>query len=122
MTERTFTETLLHWLAATAAVMVTAYLLPGVAVSGFFAAFVTAITLGLINTFIRPFLLVLTLPLTVATLGLFALVLNALLVILASAVVPGFTVAGFLWAATFSVVLFLVTVILQTFSPPRRRT
>lgn len=104
-----------HWLISTVAVVITAYLLPGVAVEGLFAALVAAVVLGIINAFIRPVALLLTLPLTVVTLGLFALVLNALLVLLAAAVVPGFVVAGFWWAVAFSLVLSLVNAVLYRF-------
>lgn len=91
------------------AVMVAAYLLPGVEVEGYFAAFVTAIVLGLLNTFLKPVLIFLTLPITVVTLGLFTLVVNAGVILLAGLIVEGFTVAGFWWALLFSVVLSLVS-------------
>ena len=97
-----------NWLIFTLAVIVAAYLLPGVTVSGFFAALVTALVLGFINTFIKPIVVILTLPINILTLGLFYLVINTLLIMLASAIVPGFTVANFWWAALFSIVLWLV--------------
>jgi len=99
---------LLQWLASGLAIIITAYLLPGVRVAGFFAALVTALILGLINAFIRPVLILLTLPLNILTLGLFTLVINALLIMLAAAVVPGFTVQGFWWALLFGLVLAVV--------------
>jgi len=86
---------LINWLISALAVVVTAYLLPGVRLSGFVAALVTALVLGLINAFIKPVLSLLTLPLTIVTLGLFSLVLNALLILLAAKLVPGFQVNGF---------------------------
>ncbi len=88
--------------------MVAAYLLPGVRVDDFFAALVAAVVIGLINTFLRPVFILLTLPINILTLGLFTLVINALLIMLASSLVPGFQVANFGWAMLFSVVLFLV--------------
>lgn len=91
------------------AVMVAAYLLPGVKVEGYFVAFVVAIVLGLLNTFLKPVLLFLTLPITVVTLGLFTLIINAGVILLASMIVEGFTVDGFWWALLFSVVLSLVS-------------
>lgn len=88
--------------------MVAAYLLPGVSLSGFFPALVAAVVIGLINTFIKPVLIILTLPINILTLGLLTLVINALLIMLASALVPGFKVANFGWAILFSIVLFFV--------------
>ncbi len=99
---------LINWIVSGLAIVITAYLLPGVRLSGFFAALVTALILGLINAFIKPVLSLLTLPLTVMTLGLFALVLNALLIMLTSTIVPGFQVQGFWWALAFSLVLSIV--------------
>ena len=103
---------LLHWLIRALAIGITAYLLPGVRLSGFAAAIVTALVLGLVNTFIRPLLLLLTLPLNILTLGLFTFVINAALIMLTSAVVPGFVVAGFGWALLFSLVLAVINFVL----------
>jgi putative membrane protein len=100
---------LLQWLVSGLAIIITAYLLPGVRVEGFFAALVTALILGLINAFIRPVLILLTLPLNILTLGLFTLVINALLIMLAAAVVPGFAVQGFWWALLFGLVLAVIS-------------
>ncbi len=105
-------EILLSWLLYAVAIIVSAYLLPGVAVSGFITALIVAVVLGLVNTFIKPILLVLTLPVNILTLGLFTFVINALLILLVSAFVPGFKVAGFWWALLFSVILSLVAAIL----------
>ena len=99
---------LLQWLVSGLAIIITAYLLPGVKLTGFFAALVTALILGLINAFIRPVLILLTLPLNILTLGLFTLVINALLIMLAAAIVPGFAVQGFWWALLFGLVLAIV--------------
>lgn len=99
---------LINWIISGLAIVITAYLLPGVRLSGFFAALVTALVLGLINAFIKPVLSLLTLPLTIMSLGLFALVINALLIMLTSKIVPGFQVQGFWWALAFSLVLTVV--------------
>jgi putative membrane protein len=99
---------LFHWLIRALAIVITAYLLPGVRLSGFFAALVTALVLGLINTFIKPLLLLLTLPLNILTLGLLTFVINALLILLTSSLVPGFAVSGFGWALLFSMVLAII--------------
>jgi len=104
---------LIKWLVNALAIGITAYLLPGVRVSGFFAALVTALVLGLVNIFIRPLLLLLTLPLNILTLGLFTLVINALLILLVAAVVPGFSVRGFWWAVLFGLVLAVVNYVLN---------
>lgn len=99
---------LIQWVISGAAIIITAYLLPGVAVEGFLAALVTALILGLINAIIRPILILLTLPLNILTLGLFTLVINALLIMLAATIVPGFAVQGFWWALLFGIVLAIV--------------
>ncbi|NJC87282.1 MAG: phage holin family protein [Desulfuromonas sp.] len=99
---------LIQWVVSGLAIIITAYLLPGVAVGGFLAALVTALILGLINAIIRPILILLTLPLNILTLGLFTLVINALLIMLAAAIVPGFAVRGFWWAFLFGIVLAIV--------------
>lgn len=99
---------LIKWIVNAVAIIITAYLLPGVRLSGFFAALVTALVLGLVNIFIKPVLLLLTLPLNILTLGLLTLVINALMILLVSAVVPGFNVTGFWWAFLFSLVLAVI--------------
>lgn len=99
---------LIKWIVNAVAIVITAYLLPGVRLSGFFAALVTALVLGLVNVFIKPLLLLLTLPLNILTLGLLTFVINALLILLTSAVVPGFQVTGFWWALLFSLVLAII--------------
>ena len=101
-------QILISWFLSALAIMVAAYLLPGVEITGFFPALAAAVVIGLINTFIKPILIILTLPINILTLGLFTLVINALLIILASKLVPGFQVNGFGWAILFSIVLFFV--------------
>lgn len=99
---------LISLLLGTIAVFVSAYVLPGVQVDGWTTALILAIVMGLINAFIRPLLLLLTLPINILTLGLFTFVVIALCVLLASAIVPGFHVDGFWWAMAFGVVLAIV--------------
>lgn len=108
-------KTITHWIISALAIAVAAYLLPGVHVTGLVAALVLAVVLGFINSFIRPLLILLTLPLSIITLGLFSLVINALLILLASRIVPGFSVDGFLWAFIFGIVLALVNAVLHSF-------
>lgn len=104
---------LIHWLITTVAIIISAYVLPGVTVTGLFAALVTALVLGFLNAIIRPILLILTLPLNILTLGLFTFVINALLIMLTSAIVPGFEVRNFWWALLFSLVLSLINYVLN---------
>ncbi|MFZ3043801.1 MAG: phage holin family protein [Minisyncoccia bacterium] len=96
-----------QWLISTLAILVAAYIVPGVTVT-LPGALVAAVVLGALNLFIRPVLLFFALPITVLTLGLFSLVINALLVMLAAYVVPGFAVAGFLPAFFFALALAVV--------------
>lgn len=90
------------------AVMVTAYVLPGTHIDSVWTAIVVAIVLGIVNAILKPILLILTLPITLLTLGLFTVVINAVLILLVSRVVPGFRVDGFLWAVVFGLVLSIV--------------
>jgi len=86
---------LLVWILNAVALLAVTWLLPSIQVAGFCAALLAALALGFINTLVRPVLALLTLPITVVTLGIFYLVLNGLLFWLASAVIPGFHVEGF---------------------------
>lgn len=101
-------------------VLIAAYILPGVFVDGFFAAIVVSIILGILNWTVKPLLILFTLPLTFLTLGLFLLVINALIILLADAVVPGFTVDGFWWALLFSLVLTVLNSFFQDISGDKR--
>jgi putative membrane protein len=104
---------LLKWLLMTLSVGIAAYLIPGITVSGFFSALLVALFLGIVNTLIRPFLILITLPITILTLGLFTFVINAVLVLLASRVVHGFEVKGFWTAMLFSIVLSVIQYLLN---------
>jgi putative membrane protein len=108
---------IISWLVLTVAVLLTAYLLPGVAVRGFGGALVTALVLGIVNALIRPILMVIAMPITILTLGLFALVINALLILLVARVVPSFHVASFWWALAFSIVVSILSAILGAITP-----
>ncbi|WP_449413922.1 phage holin family protein [Pandoraea soli] len=96
---------LLIWLINAIALLVLPHVVSGIQLKGIGTALVVAVVLGLINAFLRPLLVVLTLPVTVLTLGLFIFVINALLFWLASHVVKGFEVSGF-WAALFGSLLY----------------
>jgi len=100
----------------TFAVFLSAYLLPGVNVDSIFTALVVAIVLGIANTLLRPILILLTLPVNIVTLGLFIFVINGILILLTSAVVPGFFVQNFWWAILFSLVLTLISWFLSRLS------
>ena len=106
---------IIHWIISALAILITAYILPGVHVDSLIAALVLAVVLGAINIFLRPILIFLTLPLTIVTLGLFVLVINGLLVMLATYIVPGFTVANFWSAILFGIVLAIVNAVLHMF-------
>jgi putative membrane protein len=105
----------LRWLILTVAIIATSYLLGGIHVSGFFSAFFAAAILGILNAFFRPLLLLLTLPLNVLTLGLFTFVINAIMLMMASGVIPGFEVHGF-WSAVFgSLLISIISWLLTSF-------
>ncbi|MCX6125444.1 MAG: phage holin family protein [Proteobacteria bacterium] len=99
---------LIHWLAATIAVMITAYVVPGFHVNSVFSAIIAAVVIGFVNIVIWPVLVVLTLPLTVLTFGLFLLVVNGVSLKIAAGLTPGFSIDGFLPAAIGSIVLAAV--------------
>ncbi|MDQ7989299.1 MAG: phage holin family protein [Candidatus Dactylopiibacterium sp.] len=99
--------TLLRWALNAAALMLVPELISGIAVTSFTAALIAALVIGLLNALIRPLLILLTLPITALTLGLFILVINALLFWFASNFVSGFSVAGF-WPALFGALLYSV--------------
>jgi putative membrane protein len=98
---------LLVWVLNAIALLAVAYLYPGVQVQDWKAAAIAALVLGLVNTLVKPVLVLLTLPVTVLTLGLFLIVLNALLFWAVASVVPGFHVTGF-WAAVLGAILYSV--------------
>ena len=106
---------LLHIFINTLAVLTGAYVLKGVKVDGFAAAVVVAIVLGLLNTFLKPILIFLTFPITLITLGLFLLVINAGMILLAAKLVSGFQVENFWWALAYSLVVSLVSSFLNSF-------
>lgn len=108
MIRRFFINILLTSLAA----LLAAYILPGVYISGMITAVVVAVVLALLNSFIRPILVLLTLPITVFTLGLFLLVINILIIKLAASIVDGFEVNSWLSALLFSFMVSIVTSIL----------
>ena len=112
---------LINWVVSAAAAGIAAWLLPGVNLADTRSALVLALVLGLLNAVLRPLLVLLTLPVTVLTLGLFLLVLNAGMVMLAARVVHGFSVAGFWSALLFSLILTIATSILDAIVGGKRK-
>ncbi len=108
---------LISWLIGALAILVTAYILPGVVLTGFVPALAVAVVLGILNAIVKPILVALTLPINVLTLGLFTLVINAVIILLADAVVPGFKVDGFWTAFFFAIVLSVVMYALHVLVP-----
>jgi putative membrane protein len=98
-----------HLLVIAVALWVTAYILPGVDVSSWQALAVASLVLGFLNAIVRPLLVLLTLPITVLTLGLFYLVVNGLVFALAARLVPGFSVASIWWAILGALVVSLIS-------------
>jgi putative membrane protein len=105
---------LIHWLISAASLMIVAYIFPGIQLRGLGAALIAPIVIGLVNATIGLILKIVTLPLTVLTLGLFWFIINALMLQLAAALVPGFFVAGFLSAFFGAIVLSLVGMVLRS--------
>ena len=95
------------------ALMVTAYIVPGFNVTSFTSAILAAIVLGVVNTFIKPILALITLPLTIITLGLFSFILNAVMIFIASSVVEGFKVDGWIPAILGAIVLSITSTALS---------
>ncbi len=104
-------------LFSSVAVIIATYLLPGIAITGssldaFITSFIVAIIISLLNATVKPLLIILTIPLTVVTLGLFLLVINAIVIMIAGSIVPGFIVDNFWWALIFSVLLTIINSLL----------
>jgi putative membrane protein len=105
---------LLHWLISAVSLVIVAYLFPGIELRGLGSALIAPIVIGLMNATIGFILKIVTFPITILSLGLFLLVINALMLQLASLVVPGFYVASF-WSAFFgAIVLSIVSMILRS--------
>lgn len=108
---------LINWIVSAMVVFSVAYIMPGVHVESFSVALVAALIFGIINAFVKPVLVILTLPITIITLGLFYFVLNALLILFVSSIVPGFSVSGFLWALIFGIVLSIANTFVNKLLP-----
>lgn len=100
-----------RWIINAVALLFVAYVVPGFGVATFYTALIAALVLGLVNALIRPLLFILTLPVTILTLGLFTFVINALMIWLVSTIVKGFEVSGFVPAILAAVVLWIISLI-----------
>ncbi len=110
---------LLTWLATAISLLVTASVVPGLAITGIKAAIIGAAILGFVNAVVKPILIIFTLPLTILTLGLFLLVVNAIALGLVGYLTPGFVVGGFFSAFFGSIVLSMVSGLVNQFFPTR---
>lgn len=105
---------LLIWLLNAVALLAVAYLLPGITVASFGSALIAALILGLLNVIVKPILVFLTFPITIVTLGLFLLVINALVFWLAGSILRGFVVQGFWWALAGALLYSIITTLLSS--------
>jgi len=112
---------LIRWVILTTSIIMASYLLEGIHISGFFSAFFAAAALGILNALFRPVLLLLTLPINVLTLGLFTFVINALMLKMASGIIPGFEVHGFWTAVIGSLIISVISWLLNSFISDRGR-
>lgn len=106
---------ILKWAVSTAALAVAAWVVKGIIIESGWALFVAALVIGLLNAFLKPIVIILTLPLNILTLGLFTFVINAIMILLASEVVKGFTVNGFWAALTGAIIMSAASFILNLF-------
>jgi len=105
---------LLKILVSSFAVVIAQYLIPGVSIDSFLTAVLVAFVLAVLNAFLKPIIILLTIPITLFTFGLFLIVINAFMVLITAHFVDGFHVDGFWWAFLFSIILSLVTFILES--------
>ena len=108
---------IISWILSALIILVVASITPGVHVASFTTALAVALVLGIINAFLKPVLLILTLPINILTLGLFTFVINAVLILVVGNIVPGFLVDGFLWAFVFGIILSISNTVVHTFLP-----
>ena len=106
-------NSIIRLIISTLAVLITAYLLPGVYVDSFLTAIIVAVVLGCLNAFVKPLLIFFSLPAVIFTFGLFLIIINTLIIVLADKLIDGFRVDGFRRALLFSIVMSIVTSILN---------
>lgn len=102
-----------RWILYSLALLFVAWVVPGISLAGVMPAFWAALVIGLVNIFIRPLLLILTLPINILTLGLFTFIINALMFLLVAKLVPGFYVEGFLAALLGSLLLAVISIFIN---------
>jgi len=107
---------LIKWIISSIALGISVMIVKGLYVEGVFSLIAASLVIGLLNTFIRPFLILLTLPINILTLGLFTLVINATLFYLASCIVKGFVVESFFSALAGSIIMSIIALILNAFA------
>ena len=112
---------LIRWIILTVSIIIASYLLEGIHISSFFSAFLAAAALGILNALFRPILLILTLPINILTLGLFTFIINALMLKMASGIIPGFEVHGFWTAVIGSLIISVISWLLNSFISDRGR-
>ncbi len=113
---------ILKTLLSAIAVVILSKVLPGVGVDSYTTAIIVAIVLSLLNFIVKPILVILTLPITIITLGLFLLIVNALIIVLADSFIPGFTVNSIWWALLFSLLLsFLQSILFSILKEDKKR-
>ncbi len=105
---------LINLIISSLAVFVSGYILPGIKVENFATAIAVAIVLGIVNILIKPLFIILTLPITILSFGIFALFINAIMILIVSTIVPSFKVDGLLWAFIFGIVLSIVSSFLRS--------
>ncbi len=105
-----YMSTLFQWVLSALVIVVAALLVPGVETT-LVGALLAAVVIALLSLFIKPILVILTLPINILTLGLFSIVINTALILVAAMVVPGFDVANFWWGLLFSIVISLLNVL-----------
>ncbi|MBB1594798.1 phage holin family protein [Achromobacter sp. UMC46] len=108
---------ILVWILNAVALLAVAYLLPGITVASFGSALIAALVLGLVNMLVKPVLVLLTLPITIVTLGLFLIVINALLFWFVGSVLKGFQVNGFWWAVGGAILYSIISGLLTKLIP-----
>ena len=110
---------LLKLLVTSLAVFFGAKLIPGVHLEGFPTAILVALLIGFLNAFLKPILIILTIPITLVTFGLFLLVINAVIIVLTDYALTGFTVDSFFTAVLFSIIVSIITWILEALATPK---
>lgn len=112
---------LIRWLALTLAILLCAYLIDGIHLSGFFSALGAAAFLGILNALFRPLLILVTLPINILTLGLFTFVINAILLLMVSGVVSGLQIQGFWSALGGALIISVISWLLSSFVSDKGR-